>query len=897
VRADRRFFVERGARAVRIVSATLALASGRASLVRCTLSSRPVTCVNRRFLSSVRDHCAHWLARTKPIATAAAKPVRAALAVAWFHLRHPTRRSVAYAIAAVPALFVLYAIVLIPFTPSIGDIRKARVDEPAQILSADGKLLAEFKPSNREWVPLSQISPHMVDALIATEDHRFYQHHGLDWKRTAGAALHTFSGDRQGGSTITQQLARNLYPDEIGRAPTLTRKIKEAITALKIEAVYSKDQILETYLNTVPFLYNAYGVEMAARTYFDKSADELSVLDSATLVGMLKGNSYYNPVLNPERALQRRNTVLGQMVKYGKLSPAAFAQLSRKPLRTDFERQTEPPGPAPHFAQQLRKWLIAWADRNDYNVYSDGLVVRTTVDSRLQSMATQAVAQQTSQLQGIANAAWGGRDGCGPGNDLFRSFIVESPEYRAAKDAGKTDAAAFKALASDRGFVRALCKSKTDVQAGFLAIDPRDGAIRAWVGSRNFDNEPYDHVALARRQPGSTFKAFVYGAAFADGMKPDDTFIDQPVEIPLKGGEIWRPDDAEPPTGKPMTLRDALALSRNRITAQVMEKVGPSQVARLARAMGVRESPLELVPSLALGTSPVTLKEMVTAYGTIADDGLYHEPYMVTRIENRNGDVLAEFAPAPPERALGGATDRTLLDTLRGVVERGTGSSIRTRYGIRGDVAGKTGTTQDNADAWFVLMQPQLVAGAWVGFDDGRVTLRSDYWGQGAHSALPIVGDFFSRALRARVIDSKARFDTETSPGLFESVKDRLTGWFGTWFKPETKPHPPVAKVRKAPQQAAPGASATPGASAAQAASDDVIEQWMSASEVAASAAALGASGTSAPAGLPAAPANGATGNGNAGGSGVPSAPPAASPVAPSTPLDTAPPVAGSGAN
>ncbi|EAY70499.1 Peptidoglycan glycosyltransferase [Burkholderia dolosa AU0158] len=442
--------------------------------------------MNRRNVSSVRDFCAKWIARAQPVAAAAAVPVKRVLAVAWRHVRYPTRRGVLLAVAAVPALFALYALALVPFTPGIGDIRKARVDQPAQVLSADGKLLAEFKPSNREWVPLKQISPHMVDALIATEDHRFYQHHGLDWKRTASAALHTFSGDRQGGSTITQQLARNLYPDEIGRAPTLTRKLKEAITALKIEAVYSKDEILETYLNTVPFLYNAYGVEMAARTYFDKSADELDVLDSATLVGMLKGNSYYNPVLNPERALQRRNTVLAQMVKYGKLSAAQFAQLQRRPLRIDFERQKEPPGPAPHFAQQLRKWLIAWADRNDYNIYSDGLVVRTTIDSRLQQMATQALTLHANQLQGIANAAWSGRDGCGTDNEVFRTFMRESPEYKAAQAAGKDDAAAMKQLEAGPWLHARLCKTKTDVQAGFVAVDPRDGQIRAWVGSRDF---------------------------------------------------------------------------------------------------------------------------------------------------------------------------------------------------------------------------------------------------------------------------------------------------------------------------------------------------------------------------------------------------------------------------
>lgn len=253
-------------------------------------------------MTTVRDFLKRWAGRTTRLAALsfhlalalldlAAQSLRSALVVAWGHVRHPTRRGVLLTLATPPALVLLYVLVLVPFTPSISDIRKARVDRPAQILSADGKLLAEFKPSNREWVTLKEISPHMVDALISTEDHRFYQHHGIDWRRTVSAALHTFGGDRQGGSTITQQLARNLYPDEVGRAPTLTRKIKEAITAEKIEMAYSKDQILETYLNTVPFLYNAYGVEMAARTYFGKSADELDILEAATLTGMLKGNS------------------------------------------------------------------------------------------------------------------------------------------------------------------------------------------------------------------------------------------------------------------------------------------------------------------------------------------------------------------------------------------------------------------------------------------------------------------------------------------------------------------------------------------------------------------------------------------------------------------------------
>uniref|UniRef100_UPI000DD33B8B penicillin-binding protein 1A n=1 Tax=Paraburkholderia unamae TaxID=219649 RepID=UPI000DD33B8B len=776
----------------------------------------------------------------KPAATRLGEFARPYVARGLHHLRHPTRRGVLMTAAALPVIVVLYVLVLIPFTPGIGDIRKARVDEPAQILSADGKVLAEFKPSNREWVPLAQISPHMVDALIATEDHRFYEHHGIDFKRTAGAALHTFSGARQGGSTITQQLARNLYPDEIGRAPTLTRKIKEAITAFKIEAVYSKQQILETYLNTVPFLYNAYGIEMAARTYFGVSADQLDILQAATLTGMLKGNAYYNPVINPERALARRNTVLGQMVKYGKLSDAQYATLSKKPLRLDFERQTEPPGPAPHFALQLRKWLIAWADRNDYNIYSDGLVVRTTIDSRLQQMATAALRQHANQLQGITNGAWSGRSGCTAGNDLFATFMRETQDYKSARDAGANDADALKHLAADRNFMRNLCKDKTDVQAGFLAIDPRDGQIRAWVGSRDFTDEPFDHVQQARRQPGSTFKPFVYGAAYAAGAKPTDTFIDQPVEIPLAGGEIWKPTDDVPPSNRPMTLRDAIAYSRNRITAQLMQTVGPDKVARLARAMGVRDSQLDPVPSLALGTSPVTLKEMVSAYSTIANDGAYLEPRMVTTIEDRKGNVLAQFADASPERALSETADRTLLDTMRDVVNRGTGAAIRSRFGIRADVAGKTGTTQGNTDGWFILMGPQLVAGAWVGFDDGRVTL-DDYWGQGARSALPIVGDFYQRALRARLVDSRARFDTEVTPGAFETFREKLRAWMDKLFGARETP-PPAVPVRRAPPRVT-APAVTPAPSPASAASEASVAGGAAASGVGEASAPGAASG------------------------------------------------------
>lgn len=697
-------------------------------------------------------------------------------------LRRPDRlwsqHSLALLLLAVPLALLLYVLALIPFTPAISDIRKAKSDQPAQLVSADGRLLAEYRWVNREWVPLEAIAKPVVDALIATEDHRFYEHWGMDWRRTLSAVVRTAGGDRQGGSTITQQLARNLYPEEIGRAPTLTRKLKEAITALKIEALYSKDEILETYLNTVPFLYNAYGIEMAARTYFDKSADKLNVLESATLIGMLKGTAYYNPVLNPERAQARRNTVLAQMKKRGKLSADEYERLARRPLRIRFERQPEVAGLAPHLAQQLRRQLIDWGDRNGYSLYSDGLVIRTTIDGRLQEMATQAVQRQGRALQGVADAAWASRAVWGAKSPLVQQLVRESSQYEKAVAGGAEPGQALETLLGDADFLRSLRQSKTRVQAGFMALDPRNGAVLAWVGSRDFAQDPFDHVQAARRQPGSTFKPFVYGAAFAKGMLPTDTLMDQAVEIPLGGNQVWRPTDGStPPSGQPMQLRDGLAYSKNTITAQLMQQVGPQQVAQLARAMGVRESKLEAVPALALGTSPVSLKEMVAAYGTIANGGRYMAPTVITRIEDKNGKLLEEFKSASPERALGVTAAQELRDALRGAIDRGTGAAIRGRYGITADVAGKTGTTQDNTDGWFILMHPQLVAGAWAGFNDGRITLRSDYWGQGARSALPMVGDVFRQALRGKLIDARERFIDEEEGSWIATATGTLRNW------------------------------------------------------------------------------------------------------------------------
>ena len=704
------------------------------------------------------------------------------------------------------ALLCAYALILIPFTPSIAELRKAKIDQPSVLVSADGRRLATLRPMNRQWIRLNQVSPYVINALIATEDHRFYQHHGVDFLRVATGALRIFVGDPEGGSTLTQQLARNLYPEEIGRQRTVTRKIKETITAFKIEYAYTKKEILETYLNSMPFLYNAFGIEMAARTYFDKAAQKLTVLESATLIAMLKGTSYYNPVLNPERAFKRRNVVLAQMVKHGFLTQADFDKLKTRPIRLNFERQDEAIGPAPHLAAYIRKWLIDWADHHDLNIYSDGLIVHTTIDSRLQALANQAVNREMENLQAVADVEWGMSSGrllsssTAPyvemrrrvqpfGHfwktkpDLIDTFIRESAAYRRAIEAGATPETALAQLKANSEFMAKLRADKTRLQAGFVAMDPASGHIKAWVGSRDFKTDQFDHVAQARRQPGSTFKLFVYGAALEQGMSPDKYFTDRAVEIPMPDGTVWRPSDASAPTGRRMTAREGLIYSKNTITAQVMQEVGAQKTAALARGMGVNGSKLDEVPALALGTSPVTPLEMVSAYATLAAIGRYAQPIFVTRITDKYGNVLARFGnehtPVMSEKTVG-----NLINMLRGAVDQGTGQAVRSQFGLRADVAGKTGTTQKNTDGWFILMHPQLVAGAWVGFNDQRVTMRSNYWGEGAHNALFVVSDFFQQTLSARLIDSRAEFPfARPSESIWDPLIDAAKEWLGGLFR------------------------------------------------------------------------------------------------------------------
>jgi penicillin-binding protein 1A len=702
------------------------------------------------------------------------------------------------------AAIVAYTVALLRLAPDAGDLREAQEARPSLLMSADGQTLATFSRAQQHHVTLAEISPHVLKALIATEDRRFYDHHGIDLRRTFGAMLHTATGDMQGGSSITQQLARNLFPEEIGRSRSLHRKLKELVTALRIERAYTKDQILETYLNTAPFLYNAVGIEMAARTYWDKSAAELDAAESATLVGMLKGTHYYNPVLYPERAQKRRNVVLAQMLKQQAFTADEYRVLIARPLEVSLTRQTEDLGIAPHFAAHARKWLTEWAEAHEQDLYADGLVIETTLDSRLQAAATQAVERQALALQKVADVEWsqpslaataGGLDSYALRRkvepfahfwktrpDLLAAALRDTPAFRKAVKSGTPEAEALQQVAADDELLARLKSQRTRLEAGFVAMDPSNGEVKAWVGSRDFDLDQYDHVAQAERQPGSTFKPFVYGAAMEAGASPERSYLDGPVEIRSADGSVWRPTDMTGASGQRMTLRDGLVYSKNTITAQVMQDAGIDRVVSFARASGVDRSKLDPVPSLSLGTSPVTLLEMVNAYATIARDGQHHQPVFVKRILDRKGHVLAEFG-SPTRRAMSAEVASQLVDMMRGVVSQGTGTMVKTRFGLVADIAGKTGTTQNNTDGWFILMHPQLVAGAWVGFNDSRVTMRSNYWGQGGHNAILLVGDFYRDALKGKLIDAKASFGAPQRPatmvaswGQDSPVADKATG-------------------------------------------------------------------------------------------------------------------------
>ncbi len=686
-------------------------------------------------------------------------------------------------------LLVVLWLVILSFTlPPTELIENPEHLESTVAYTADGVELARYYlGQNRTWVAANEISPTMSEALVAMEDRRFYDHWGVDMRGFAAVAYGALTGKGvRGASTITMQLARNLY-EQVGTRRTVTRKIKEILTAIQLERRYTKDEIVEMYLNTVAWGNNAFGVEAAAQTYFNKPAADLDVEESAVLVAMLKGPSYYNPVRNLVGTMQRRNLVLAEMVGNGSLPRNRFDELKTDSIALHFKPYSHTDNLAPHFAEILRAELKVWGKENDYDIYTDGLVVHTSIDSRIQKMAQDAVDAQTDKLQAVVDVEWAARNSYRSQKEddyvsyanshdidpweyfwssqtrLVDTFIRDTGRWRAlrSEDVSREDAVAR--LRQDEAFMDSLKTDKTRLEAGFLAMDPKTGFVRAWVGGRDFVADKFDHVKTARRQPGSTFKPFVYIAAIDNGYSPYYRLMDSTFVWTQPGLPPWVPKNSGGTSGQYVTLRTALGQSKNIPTARLTKEIGPATVATYARRLGV-ESPIEAVPSIGLGVSDVTLLEMVTAYSTLADGGVYHEPRFITRIEDRQGNVIANFEPQGRE-ALSASTAYTVVDMMREVIDNGTGNRIRWKFGLRDlDFAGKTGTTQESADGWFMLMHPDLVAGAWVGWNDRRIAFRTSWWGQGAHNALHIVGDFATRLSKAKDLPLADRLRT----GRFE---------------------------------------------------------------------------------------------------------------------------------
>ncbi|HYE96759.1 MAG TPA: transglycosylase domain-containing protein [Rubricoccaceae bacterium] len=696
-------------------------------------------------------------------------------------------------------LVLLWLLWLSRDLPSLEQIENPRNLLATVVYTADGQELARyFNEENRTWVRLDQISPAVVQALIATEDRAFYDHWGVHLRRTLSAPIHIARGRPQGGSTITQQLARNLYREQVGFERSVTRKIKEILTAIRIERTFSKDEILEAYLNTVPWGYNAYGIEMAAQTYFSKPAAELTASEGATLIGMLAATSRYNPIRHPEAAQARRNLVLANMAHEGYLDPGQLAELQAQPIEIRFRRYSHEENLAPHFAEYLRLWFREWCRANGYDPYSDGLVIRTTIDSRVQALAQQAVDRQMRGLQAVVDFEWAGGGGLGSDPEAYyrrmqrgdvepfslwwarndaivNEYIAESERFEELRAEGLSRGEAIARLRRDDDFIDSLKTTRTRLEVGLVAMNPRSGRVLAWVGGANFIADKFDHVAQARRQPGSTFKPFAYTAAFDLGYSPNAPLLDGP----LTWGD-WRPRNSGGGYSGFISLRTALAHSKNVVAARLTREITPEQVRIYAAKLGIR-SCIEPVRSIALGTNDVNLLEMAAAYSTLASGGIFHGPPLdydparandpadpcrvpltrrdhqlneyvtlaVARIEDRYGNVIAEFNPGGRE-VLNPNSAYTIVDVLRGTIQFGTARSLRGRFDLNDlDLAGKTGTTQESADGWFMVMHPDLVVGAWNGFNDRRITFRSSYWGQGAHSAMLVAGDFLERMANA----------------------------------------------------------------------------------------------------------------------------------------------------
>ena len=757
---------------------------------------------------------------------------------------------------------------VIGYMPPIEELKNPKDTFASTVYSADGKVLGRYfrNTGNRVYADYDQISQNVVDALTSTEDARFEEHSGIDMQALGRVAIKTLllrDKSAGGGSTITQQLAKQLYtPPSSGLMSRALQKPVEWMIALKLERYYSKEEIIKMYLNQFDFLYNAVGIKSAAQVYFGKSdkegASDLTVPQAALLVGMVKNPSFYNPVKHPERALYRRNTVLDLMAQAGKITPQQLQQYKQEPLGLDFHRVDHKDGPAPYFREELRRYLtaklprredypswdyqrfvddsIAWetnpvygwieknpkADGTKYDLYSDGLRIYTTIDSGMQAHAERAVREHMIYLQkkffeekkGSASAPYTSNTNelsSAMRTKLINNAIQQSERYRVAKAAGKSKAQIDKefntpvdmlvfSYDNENGIDTVMTPrdsilyTKSYLRAGFMAMDPRTGHVKAYVGGTNFRFFQYDMVSKGKRQVGSTIKPYLYSLAMegdesgSDSYTPCSQFPNTQPVITLPNGTTWAPaNDGSSRVGEMVDLRWALTNSNNWISARLIQEVGPVNLVRYMHNLGIT-SKLPATPSLSLGSAEISLLEMVTAYSAFADGGSYAQPLFVTAITDNAGNVLASFRPNKTE-AIGRQAYYRILSMLLNVVDSGTGNRLRRApYALTAQIGGKTGTTNNNSDGWFMGFTPELVAGTWVGGEERYIHFNRTRDGQGAEMALPI----FAKFIKALYNDPKQPYSQKTTfnfpsdinlcgsfvPQPAETIEETVEGYF-----------------------------------------------------------------------------------------------------------------------
>lgn len=688
-----------------------------------------------------------------------------------------------YSLAGILVFFLFAAWGIFGHMPDFEELENPNSSLATEIIGSDGVTIGKFYNENRTSIKYHDLPKHLVDALVATEDERFYEHSGIDFRRTTTAMMSL--GQRGGASTITQQLAKLLFHGERSRNPivAVVQKVKEWIIATRLERQYTKNEIIAMYFNKADFVNTAVGIRSAARVYFNKEPKDLTVDEAAMLVGMLKNPSLFNPIKRLQKTQDRRNVVLKQMVRNGKLTEAQKESYQKKPIVLDFHPESHDSGTATYFREYLRDYMKAWIKENkkpdgsDYDIYRDGLKIYTTIDSRIQRYAEEAVAEHLPNLQqefdsqqkdnknrpflrlnesetekimarAMKNSErWREMEAQGKSeDDIKKSFDVKT-KMRIFTWKGERDT-----VMTPRDSIRYF---KQFLQTGLMSMDPRTGHVKAWVGGINYKYFQYDHVGQGARQVGSTFKPFVYATAIEQlNYSPCDSIIDAPYTIP-KGRhhvtETWTPSNSNGEYRGMVTLKKALALSINTVSAKLIDKVGPEAVIELTRKLGVK-SDIPAQPSIALGAVEITVHDMVAAYSTFANQGVYVKPQFIDRIEDKNGVVL--FEPIPESHdVLNKDIAFAVIKLLEGVTESGSGARLRTQggghgynrvtgypYVFKNPIAGKTGTTQNQSDGWFVGMVPDLVTGVWVGCEDRSARFKGLVYGQGATAALPIWG-------------------------------------------------------------------------------------------------------------------------------------------------------------